>query len=292
MSALRDAPDALEAARAAWRKARSTWKPSDAFLFGPASDLGLTGGAIDTPADAAKIEALVAGDTPIDAAAVARLGANEKGFGGLEVLLFASARDPRRAAFGALLATELLNRITAVRDAWANSYAQELTTAGRGSATFTSEHQGIDIVVNALVSAAEIIVTLHLAQPLGLDKGGPPKPEAVESPYADASLDDLRAELSGIEAIYLGTRNGGTGLSLADAVADRNPSADTDLKTALTKAKAALGAIPGPLRTAVVNWRDAVQTAHQACRDVKRALATEVAGALGTSLGFTVTDGD
>jgi predicted lipoprotein len=102
----------------------------------------------------------------------------------------------------------------------------------------------------------------------------------------------LRGELSGIEAIYLGTRNGASGLSLADAVADRNPTADTDLKNALTKAKAALEAIPGPLRTAVLNWRDAVQTAHQACRDVKRVLATEVAGALGTSLGFTVTDGD
>jgi predicted lipoprotein len=75
-------------------------------------------------------------------------------------------------------------------------------------------------------------------------------------------------------------------------VADRNPSADTDLKTALTKAKAAVKAIPGPLRTAVVNWRDAVQTAYHACRDLKRVLATEVAGELGTSLGFTITDGD
>jgi predicted lipoprotein len=281
MTTLRDAPTAesLAAARDAWRQARSTWKLSDAFLFGPADDLGVTAGAIDTKADAARIEAFVARDAPIDAAAVGKLGANEKGFGGLEVLLFGPVRH---GTFGALLAMELVDRITAVRDAWTSSYARELTT-GRGS---------IDIVVNALVSAAEIIVTLRLAQPLGLDKGGRARPEAVESPLADASLEDLQAELSGIEAIYLGTRNGVSGLSLADAVADRSPSVDAELKATLSKAKAAVQAIPGPLRTAVVNWRDAVQTAHQACRDLKRLLATDVTSALGTSLGFTITDGD
>lgn len=305
LNALRDAPSAesLAAARAAWKKARSTWKLGDGFLLAqsPADNLAITGGAIDTTADAAKIEELLAGNVPIDVAAVGKLGANFKGFGGVEVALFDPARDDvamlaaftvRRATFAALVGAELKNKITAVRDAWTNGYAKELTTAGRGSATFVTEHQGIDIIVNALVSAAEVMIAVHLAAPLGIDKGGPAKPELVESPRADYSLDDLIAELAGIEAIYLGTRNGMSGLPLADAVADRNPKADETMKILLEKARAALRAVPGPLRTAVIDRRNAVQAAYSACRDVKRALATDVAGALGTSLGFTVTDGD
>lgn len=306
---LRDAPaaDALRAARAAWKRARATWKPSDAFRFGPANDLGVTGNAIDAPPyDAAKIEAFVAGDAPIDAAAIAKLGANQKGFGGLEVLLFDRARDDdatvaafevaggRRGAMAALVAAELRTKISAVRDAWTNGYARELATAGRGSATFASEHQGIDIVVNALVAAAEALVALHIAAPLGIDQGGPPKPDLVESPRADVSLDDALAELAGIEAVYLGRRSGtpGLALALADAVAERSAGADSAMKTALARADAALRAISGPLRTAVVERRDSVRAAYDAGREVERALTTEVAGALGTSLGFTVTDGD
>ncbi|MFO0737048.1 MAG: imelysin family protein [Labilithrix sp.] len=306
LGALRDAPtaDSLASARAAWKKARATWKASDAFLFGPASTNATSSGAVDSATDPARVEATIAADTPLDAAAVDKLGANQRGFGAIEVALFDPTRDDstmlaafgaagsRRGTFAALAGADLRAKITEVRDGWVNGYAKELTTAGRGSATFTSEHQGIDIVVNALVSAAEVLITLHLAQPLGIDKDGTPRPDLLESPRSDASLDDLLAELAGIEAGYLGTYRGQSGLSLSAAVADRNPSADTSMKNALVKAKAALSAIPGPLRTAVVERRDPVLAAHAACREVKRALATEVAGALGTSLGFTVTDGD
>lgn len=307
LNTLRDAPtaDSLNAARTAWKKARTTWKFTDAFVyFGPASDIAVTGGAIDSLADPAKVEETAAGTDPIDATAVNKLGANQRGFAGIETLLFDPARDDaamlaafgtagsRRGTFAALIGAELQKRVTAVRDGWTGGYATQLSTAGRGSTTFVTEHQGIDIVVNGLVSAAEIIITLHLAQPLGIDKDGTPKPALVESPRADWSIEDMKAAMSGIEAIYLGVRNGALGLPLADAVADRNPTADSDMKKDVTAAKAALEAIPGPLRTAIVDRRDPVVAAHVACREVKRALATEVAAALGTSLGFTVTDGD
>jgi predicted lipoprotein len=306
MNTLRDAPSAetLAAARAAWKKARSTWKFTDAFLFGPAGDLALTAGVIDTPGDAKKVEDTIAATTPLDASSIGRLGANQRGLGGIEIVLFDPARDDatmlaafgpagsRRGTFGALLASELKAKITTVRDAWTNGYANELTTAGRGSTTFATEHQGVDIVVNSLVSAAEIIITLHLAAPLGIDKGGPPKPDAVESPRADYSIEDILAELAGIEATYLGTRNGVSGLPLSAAVANLNAGADMRMKDALVKAKAAVQAIPGPLRTAVVERRDPVIAAHAACRTVKDELAGDVAGTLGTSLGFNVTDGD
>jgi len=100
------------------------------------------------------------------------------------------------------------------------------------------------------------------------------------------------AVLEGIEAVYFGQRGGVQGLPLADAVAERSPSADAHLRSNLENAKATVQAIVGPLRTAVVERRDSVIAAHAAVREVKRSLLSEVAGALGTSVGFSVTDGD
>jgi uncharacterized protein len=310
LATLRDNPTAetLAASRAAWKKARSTWKTTDAFLFGPADDLALTGGAIDTTADAAKIEALVTATTPLDAAATAALGANQRGFAAIEVALFDPARDDaamlaafqaeghRRGTYAALVASDLRSKIDAVRAAWAQAptdYGNQLATAGRGSSVYSSERQGVDAVVNALIAAAEVIISLRLAKPLGIDKTpSVAAPELIESPRSDASIDDILAVLDGIEMVYLSRRGDASGLPLADAVAERSPDTDAKLRSDLQLARDAVRAIPGPLRTAVVERPQPVIDAHAAVREVKRCLLTQVAGALGTSVGFNITDGD
>ncbi len=310
VTALRDAPSAgsLSAARAAWKSARTTWKTTDAFLFGPADDLALTAGAIDTASDIAKIEALASATSPLDAVAIAKLGANQRGFGGVEVLLFDPARDDaamlaaleasdrRRGVLAALVAEDLHAKVEAVRAAWVGAptdYASHLSRAGRGSTVYTSERQGVDAVVNALIAVAEVLIAVRLAKPLGLDQTSQtPVPELVESPRSDASVDDLLAVLDGIEMVYLGRRGELSGLPLSAAVAERSPRADQRMRDQLPLAKEAVRAIPGPLRTAVVSQRDPVVAAHAAVREVKRILTNEVAAALGTSIGFNVTDGD
>jgi predicted lipoprotein len=307
---LRDAPSAgaLATARAAWRRARRSWKVTDAFLFGPADDLALTGGVIDAAPDIAAIEALAAATTPLDAEAIARLGANQRGFGGVEVLLFDPARDDasvlaafeaaerRRGVLAALVATDLAAKIEAVHAAWAGpptDYAFHFSRAGRGSSVYNSERQGVDAVVNALINAAEVLIAVRLAKPLGLDRSSQaPAPELVESPRSDASIDDLLAVLDGIEMVYLGRRGDMAGLPLAAAVAERSPRIDHAIREKLPIAKDAVRAIPGPLRIAVVQHRDVVVAAHAAIRDIKTIFASDLAAALGTSVGFNVTDGD
>lgn len=307
LAPLADAPSAesLSAARAAWKKARAAWKVTDAFLFGPADD---PGSVIDSAADVAKIETLVAGTAPLVAADVAQRGANQRGFGGLEVLLFDPSKDDaamldafqtnerRRGALAKLLGSDLRAKIDAVLAAWTQAptaYGDQLARAGRGSSVYTSERQGVDAVVNALIAAAEVLIAVRLAKPLGIDKTpAVPAPALVESPRSDASIDDMLAVLDGIEMVYFGTRGDVSGLPLADAVAERSPSTDARMRSDLAKAKEAVRAIPGPLRTAVGERRDPVIAAHAAIREVKRCLTSEVAGALGTSVGFNVTDGD
>lgn len=299
--------ESLAAARAAWKKARHAWKTTDAFVIGPAADLAITGGAIDAASDIERIEAFVASASPVDEHAVASLGANQRGFGGIEVLLFDPAKDDaamlglfeaggRRSRFAVLLAANLRTKVDAVRDAWEPGpvdFGGQLARAGRGSTVYAAERQGVDAVVNALIAAAEILISLRLQKPLGLDKTPPaPVPELVESPRSDASVDDILAVLEGIDSVYFGRRGSAAGLPLSDAVRERSPAADARMRSVVAKAKEAMAVVPSPLRTAVVAQRAAVIAGHDAVREVKRALATEVASALGTTVGFNVTDGD
>jgi predicted lipoprotein len=310
LAALRDTPtaEALTTARSDWRRARTSWKATDAFLFGPADDLAITSAAIDTPADSAKVEALMTASSPLDSGVVGKLGANQRGFPAIEVLLFDPAKDDgamlasfqaeghRRGTLAALLGADLRGKIEAVRDAWSAGsidYGAQLARAGRGSTVYAAERQGIDAVVNALIAAAEVLVAVRLAKPLGIDKTpAVPAPDLVESPRSNTSVEDILAVLDGIEAVYQGQHGGRSGLPLAAAVADRSPGADERMRLALDKARQTVQAIPRPLRSAVVEHRDPVLAAHAAVRDVKRTLMTDVAGALGTSVGFNVTDGD
>lgn len=301
LEALRDAPTdaALEAARAAWRSAHAAYKRTEALALGPGDDLAITGGVIDGgPPDEAKLAALVAGDATLDAARVTTLGGNQRGFAGLEWLLFAgdlASLDARRLALGPLLARDLASKLEAVRDAWRPSggdFARELSEAGRGSATFAAERQGVDAAVNALIAAAEILVAVRLAKPLGLDASPvAPHPELVESRLARASVEDLLAVLDGIERAYTCSDDDAC-VSLSDTVRDVTPGADDRLRADLAAARQAVRAIPPPLAVAVETSRELVLAAHAAVRELKRRLATDVAGALGTSVGFNVTDGD
>jgi len=208
----------------------------------------------------------------------------------------AALTNARRAVFVSLLGADLRARVEAVRDAWSKApvnFGAELARSGRGSTVFSAERQGVDAVVNALISAAELLVSVRLAKPLGLDKTpAVPAPELVESPRSDASMDDIVAVLDGIESVYLGRRGATSGVALALAVAERNAGADERMRTALETARAAVKAVTQPLRIAVVDPASGAVAAHAALRDVKRTLSTDIAGALGTGVGFNVTDGD
>lgn len=312
MNALATQPDAgaLSRAQDSWRRAHAVWKRSDAFLFGPADDLAITAGAIDGgPPDDAKLSALLAGTTAIDERLVASLGGNQRGFAGLEWLLFdpnggdaaivtalADSSADRRRSLGSLVARDLRVKVDAVRDAWLpgkGDYATALTEAGRGSPVYGSERQGVDALVNALIAAAEVLTAVRLAKPLGLDVNPQQAhPELVESPRAGTAIEDVLAVLDGIENVYSCTLRDAHGEALADAVREHAPSADDRLRADVARAREAVRAITAPLAFAVTAQRDVVVGAHAAVREVKRRLATEIAGALGTSVGFNVTDGD
>lgn len=299
----------LGAARAAWLRARATWSRTLVFGFGPSKNASPR---IDWwPTDSTKIDARVAGALPIDAADVAKLGSSERGFGAVEWLLFGEGDDasalalldaePRRRALIRALADDLALEADALRLAWeptGGDFAGELATAGAGSATYPARKNATDAIVNESIFVVELVLGNELALPLGLRNGGAPQPASVRSPWSGASVDDALAHLDGFAAIYRGgldpegvpvDAEGG----LSDLVVARGDAElDADVRASLTRARAAVAAIPSPLAEAVTASPGSVQLAYDEVRELKRLLSADLATAVGTTLSFNDNDGD
>lgn len=305
---LADAPLAaeLQLAQLAWRDARIPWKECDAFGFGPAADARLAA-AIDFVAEPDRIETEIAGAAPLTDAYIDNLGANRKGFHAIEYLLFrggdnaavlaslTGAAAARRRDYLVALGGHLERTAGALRSAWftgGGAYAELVVAPGAGNATYPTIKSVIDKFVNESVFLAEFVADTRLGKPLGLATGGTPQPNLEESGESDNSLADMTGSLHGIRNIYFGARDGTPGGGIGALVAARSPVLDREVRELLDGALAAVGAIPRPFRTAIVDHRAAVQAAYDAVKELKRVLAADVIGILGTTPGFNDNDGD
>ncbi|MGE0550597.1 MAG: imelysin family protein [Kofleriaceae bacterium] len=295
----------LDAAQAAWRDAREPWKQSEAFGFGPAMKMRL-GVAIDqSPIDSAKIDEELAGTATISDAYVATLGANRKGFHALEYLMFRGdddavildglTTDPvaeRRRAYLVAIAHDLSLNAAALRDAWESGYTVRFTDPGSDNAEFPTIKSVIDTLTNESVFLAELIANAKIGKPAGTASGGTPAPELEESGPSDNSLADMADNLRGIRAIYTGSLDGAGTRGIGQLVAKASPATDRAVRDAIAAAIAAVEAIPRPFRSALIDQRPEVAAAHDAVKELKRLLATEVIAVLGATLKFNDNDGD
>lgn len=309
-SALRSVPSAqsLSAAQVAYREARKTYKTTEAFKIGPADDLAVTGATIDAwPASGAKLDALVSGEAAVGVGAVSALGADQRGFPALEWMLFdSSIRDEevlarfsgpsgsRRAELTESLASDLAAKCQLVSDAFAGptGYGYQLAEAGLSSTMIATQGEAIDVIVTGLLYVVEYMVTAKLAKPLGSDTNNVVQPLLEEGPRSDSSLADLRNNLDGVTAIYSGMQDGRLGKGLSDAVREVNPAVDMRFLQYIADAGAAVGAVPVPFRVALQQDRAPLDAIYERMRTLKTAVQTELAGALGASLGFGYSDTD
>lgn len=303
--ALCAAPDAaaLEAARDAWWSARAPLKQAEVFAFGPYSDEPLRlGPKIDFwPVRPGSVDEVLASEAPIDDARVASLGAAQSGMPVIELLLYGHddgaawlAADPRRCAYLTGLTADLHDHAAALREAWApdeGAWLDELTEAGRTSATFSTLQLALSAMVGRMAFTVEAIRSDKLGRPLGLTSGGVPQPDKAESQSSGRSLEDIRDALRGVELLYLGAdAEGASGL---DAYLEaRGRHFAFRMTTALAKARAALDAIPAPLTQAVQTDPAAVEAAIDALGELQRLIEVDIANALSVTVGFSGNDGD
>ena len=132
------------------------------------------------------------------------------------------------------------------------------------------------------------MVDMRLASILGLR--GAPDFSTLPGTTADNGLQDLRHELLGMQAVYLGSGEGGLGIS--SLVSHLSQETDTRLKDQFTAALEAIDSVEGTLRVAFAQRPDQIRNVYDHLAELQQTISVDVVSLLGVSVGFTDTDGD
>lgn len=306
-----DAPSVthLEDLQAQWEQARVPWKQMEAIDFGPYDDQPWRlGPKIDSwPVREDTVEQNLASDQPLTFERVRTLGASSRGLPVLEYLIFdeqgvdeALARfegptGTRRCDYVRALAQDLQSNAQAMVQAWSpdgDDYLGALVASGEPGAPFMSAREASNEIVNRMLFLVENIMRVKLGRPLGLDSGGDPRPEEVESPYSGDSIEDILANLDGLENLYRGRFEDRRGVGVQRWVRWYDPAVDRRVIASMLEARWAIEDIPEPLKGAVIEHEDSVRQAYDAMRELRNTIGVDVINALAGSVTFNQTDGD
>lgn len=299
--ALCNAPSAssLEVARQSWRKARASWMKSEAMWFGPIMDRRSLGLLDWSPTDVEGIDRMLAEGRDLTAFEVREVVAsNLRGFGAIEYLLFDS--DVLADHNGSGFHCSYLTALTAVaREETGSILSDWLNGTDRQPAykDYFTDRASLSILPSAAVSDVvrtqvfliREIVDMRLASALGL-RGDAPDLSMLPGTAADNSLDDLRNNILGMQAMYEG--RGEQPLAISDLVRPLSEDTDQRLRDQFDATIAAIDGVPSPLPIAMQERPDLVRNVYDSLQNVQVTISTEMVSLLGVSVGFTDTDGD
>lgn len=167
-------------------------------------------------------------------------------------------------------------------------FLDRLRTAGTGSTTFASAHDGLNALSDAIFYVYEPLLDLKIGRPAGLYTCPTATcADGVEWPFLDAlvaetggeggSLRAMRVNLETFEDAYLGRVDGVNGPGFDDLLQFFGATdLDRRMQEAITAAKAAVAAIEGPLSVAVVARNAQVIAAVDALDALTTLMKTEL----------------
>ena len=289
----------LGAAREAWRTARASWMRSEALWFGPVMDRRSRSLLDWSPTNIEGIEALLARSSAVTPDYVRQsMASNQRGFGAVEYLLFDNQASVSlegaspHCSFLTAVASVARHEAESIHSSWVSGLDdspayKDYLTGRSGVALLAGE--GVAAAVRTQYFLIRDIVDMRLASALGL-RDGAPDLTAIPGTISDNGLEDLRNELIGMQAVYVGA--GPESLGISHLVRPLSEDADRRVREQFGAAIAAIDAVEGPFKVAIAERREQVLQAHGKLGDLQRTIATEIVSLLGVSLGFTDTDGD
>jgi uncharacterized protein len=270
----------LMAAQTAFRAAWDSWQVLEVMQFGPAAPFTAPGGqglrdhiySWPLVSRCAIEEQIVARgwEAPNFSSSLV----NRRGLAALEYLLFFTGADSacpatstiiatgswaaltpddraqRTRAYAAAAATDLNQRATALRAAWAGpgKFLATFSSAGPGNATFPSAQKALNAAFDALFYVDFRVKDAKLAPPLGLrDCAAATCPELFEARFAQLALPAMRANHVGFSRLLRGCGADYTGLGFDDLLIARGAD---DLAARLVQRTAAIGSALAAITTA------------------------------------------
>lgn len=281
---------ALDAARSSWSTLRTSWNETRSFRFGPATT-ERTMNVIDYPIDPAKIDKLLGEQQAFTTTSLAALGADQRGLGGIEHVLYRTGDLDAQACSYATAATEIVADATArVLTGWttgldgARSFADQLIHPGDGG-MYATEHDAYGDLVNSMIFTITVTADARIGRASG-DATGTPEPTEADPGRAQRAKQDAIDTIRGVQAVYAGGPGGG----LQQVVASISTDTATKMGTELEAAIAALDALPQPIATTIDPAP--AHAAYEALKATVVTLRAEIASQLGITLTFGDADGD
>ncbi|WP_394832615.1 imelysin family protein [Pendulispora rubella] len=312
-AAWRDDPSDVrrDAARDAWRAAMAAWEQAEVFRVGPAARSSEPGGKNLRDQiyswslfHRCTIEEQLVDETYARPEFATTL-ISTRGLGGFEFLAFYGGTDNacpggspinalgswnrlgpeeigrRKARYAAAIADNIGGHVATLLAAWdpgGGNFLNELVAAGAGSATFGTNQDAFNALSAALFYVEMEVKDEKLGKPLGLNDCTRGRcPEAVESPYARISKENIKANLIGFRRLFQGCGENGAGLGFDDWLRAVGASDLSDrMIAALATAQAAVDALAGmSLEQALESAPAKVEALYGAVKTLTDLLKTE-----------------
>lgn len=297
-------PAQLTAARVAFRTAMRLWSYAELFQFGPAASSSQSAGKDNYqgkgfrdriyawPATArCRVEEEILGQTS-DIASVLISG---RGLFAIEYVLFYEGTDTacaaagqvaqqwarldpeqlseRKARYAAAVAKDVRSSVVALRDAWAPSGGNFMPSFVSAS-VYPSEQEAMNVLGWALIYVEREVKDWKVGIPAGYTMTAPVT--GPETPFAQTTTDNIRANLHGFQRLFQGCAADGGGIGFDDWLreAGHGDLAD-EIIAAYGEAQATLDASP-QLHEASP---EQLETDYQALRKLTNLLKSDLFGA-------------
>ena len=171
---------------------------------------------------------------------------------------------------------------------WKEDWIPQLTGEAPGE-TYTTLDEALDEWVNRMAFTIENIRIDKLEKPAGFPSIRAPKPDVLESPFSDHSLEDAANALQGVERVWGGSsEDGSRGISsLVNSLPLR-----LNMRDAFAQAAEAIVQIPNPLSETIQTEFDTLEEARIRLRALQALIQEDVAPLVGVRLSFNDGDGD
>jgi putative iron-regulated protein len=290
-------PQTLKAARSAWIAARFAWEQTECFGFGPIKSEGYDANFDSWPIDQTDLTAILASGDQITPGYIERLRGSTKGFHLIEYLLFgedsrklATGFSPRELTFLQHLGDDFAQVAHSMAASWTQgstdkpAYRQIWVTAGSAdNPAYPTLAAAAQEIVGGMVDSLTEVADKKLGEPFEKKD-----PKLAESRFSLNTLADIQSNLQGSENVYLG-RLASAGTKPAQAglsrfIAQLRPELDAKVKQQFQAARSALGQIPQPFETAVLEPKaaGAIKEARSAISSLQETLDKEVKPLLGS----------
>lgn len=299
-------PESLTAARDAWRVSMRLWQRIDAVQIGPAALPSLSAGGLGLRDEIyawplvsyCRIDQETVEPPHGDVALLRAENLNARGLAAMEYLLFnesptnrcgvthvintsgswAALGDAevarRRLVYAHTASVLVVERALELRNAWEPSggnFAGALSTAGAGSPIYATAQAGLNALSDSLFYLYKEVTDDKIGIPAGLRIECPAAtcPDSVESPFAGASLDHIRANVEAFRDVYLGAPIGTDAPGIDDLLLSIG-AGDLDARffAAWNALFAQLAVVPPPLELAVDTDHGSVATLMTLTREL------------------------